>query len=50
VKAAGTLAALKTECASLAAQGCRIETEAAPIRYVAELMAPTLTANAPSGG
>jgi hypothetical protein len=32
------LAALKAERASLAAQGRRIETEAAPIRYVAELL------------
>jgi hypothetical protein len=35
---AGTLAALKAERASLAAQSRRIETEAAPIRYVAELV------------
>lgn len=35
---AGTLASLKAERASLAAQGRRIETEAAPIRYVAELI------------
>jgi hypothetical protein len=35
---AGTLAALKAERASVAAQGKRIETEAAPIRYVAELL------------
>jgi hypothetical protein len=33
---AGTLAALKTERASVAAKGRQIETEAAPIRYVAE--------------
>jgi tetrahydromethanopterin S-methyltransferase subunit F len=32
------LAALKTERASLAAQTRRIETEAAPIRYVAALI------------
>jgi hypothetical protein len=38
VKAAGTLAALKTERASLAVKGRQIETEAAPIRYVAELI------------
>jgi hypothetical protein len=36
--AAGTLAALKAERASLAAQSRRIETEAGPIRYVAELI------------
>jgi hypothetical protein len=35
---AGTLAALKTERASLSAQGKRIETKATPIRYVAELI------------
>jgi len=35
---AGTLAALKAERASVAANGRRIETEAAPIRYVAELL------------
>jgi hypothetical protein len=35
---AGTLAALKAERASVAANGRRIETEAAPIRYVAELV------------
>jgi hypothetical protein len=34
----GGLAALKAERASLAAQGRRIETEATPIRYVAELI------------
>jgi len=33
---AGTLAALKAERASVAAKGRQIETEAAPIRYVAE--------------
>jgi hypothetical protein len=32
------LAALKAERASLAAQGRKIETEAAPIRYVAEFI------------
>jgi hypothetical protein len=32
------VAALKAERASLAAQSRRIETEAAPIRYVAELL------------
>jgi len=32
------LAALKTERASVAAKGRQIETEAAPIRYVAELV------------
>ena len=32
------LAALKAERASLAAKGRQIETEAAPIRYVAELV------------
>jgi hypothetical protein len=37
-KAAGALAALKTERATVAAQGRRIETEAAPIMYVAELL------------
>ena len=37
-EAAGTLAALKAERASLAAQVRRIETEAAPMRYVAELV------------
>jgi hypothetical protein len=37
-EAAGTLAGLKAERASLAAQSRRIETEAAPIRYVAELV------------
>jgi uncharacterized coiled-coil protein SlyX len=35
---AGTLAALQAERASVAANGRRIETEAAPIRYVAELL------------
>jgi hypothetical protein len=35
---AGTLAALKVERASLAAKGRQAETEAAPIRYVAELV------------
>jgi hypothetical protein len=35
---AGTLAALQTERATVAAAGRRIETEAAPIRYVAELV------------
>jgi hypothetical protein len=35
---AGTLAALKVERAGVAANGRRIETEAAPIRYVAELL------------
>jgi hypothetical protein len=35
---AGTLAALKAERASLAAKGRQAETEAAPIRYVAELV------------
>jgi hypothetical protein len=35
---AGTLAALKAERARVAANGRRIETEAAPIRYVAELI------------
>jgi hypothetical protein len=35
---AGVLAALKAERASVAAQGRRIETEATPIRYVAELV------------
>jgi hypothetical protein len=34
---AGTLAALKAERASLSARGKQIETEAAPIRYVADL-------------
>jgi hypothetical protein len=37
-EAASGLAALKTERATVAAQGRRIETEAAPIRYVAELL------------
>jgi hypothetical protein len=35
---AGVLAALKTERAASAAKGVQIETEAAPIRYVAELV------------
>ena len=35
---AGSLAALKTERVSLAAEGRQAETEAAPIRYVAELV------------
>jgi hypothetical protein len=35
---AATLAALKAERAAVASQGRRIETEAAPIRYVAELI------------
>ena len=35
---AGTLAAIKAERASLSARGKQIETEAAPIRYVAELL------------
>jgi hypothetical protein len=37
-EAAGTLASLKAERAALAAQNRRIETEAAPIRYVAEFV------------
>ncbi len=37
-KAAGALASLKAERAAVAAQGHRIETEAAPIVYVAELL------------
>jgi hypothetical protein len=37
-KAAGALAALKAERATVAAQGHRIETEAAPIVYVAEML------------
>jgi hypothetical protein len=45
---ADTLAALKAERASVAAQGRRIETEAAPIRYVAELLGSTPTAKRPS--
>jgi hypothetical protein len=36
-EAAGTLASLKAERASLAAKGRQIETEAAPIRYVAAI-------------
>ncbi len=35
---AGTLAALKAERAALGAKGRQIETESAPIRYVAELL------------
>jgi hypothetical protein len=35
---AGSLAALKTERASLAARGRQAETDAAPIRYVAEFV------------
>ena len=35
---AATLAALQTERATVAAKGRQIETEAAPIRYVAELV------------
>jgi hypothetical protein len=35
---AGTLAALQAERASVVASGHQIETEAAPIRYVAELL------------
>jgi hypothetical protein len=35
---AGTLSALKAERAAVAAKGRQIETEAAPIRYVAELL------------
>jgi hypothetical protein len=35
---AGALAALKAERASVAARGRQIESEAAPIRYVAELV------------
>jgi len=35
---AGTLAGLKAERASVAAKGRQLETEAAPIRYVAELV------------
>jgi hypothetical protein len=38
---AGALAALKAERASVAAKGRQIETEAAPIRYVAELVGVT---------
>jgi len=37
-EAAGTLAALKAERAQVAAKGRQAETEAAPIRYVAELI------------
>jgi hypothetical protein len=37
-KAAGALAALKAERATIAAHGHRIETEAAPIAYVAEML------------
>jgi hypothetical protein len=37
-EAAGTLAALKAERASVAARGRQAEVEAAPIRYVAELV------------
>ena len=37
-RAAEALVALKAERASVAAAGHRIETEAAPIRYVAELL------------
>jgi hypothetical protein len=37
-EAAGTLAALKAERATVAVQSRRIETEAAPIKYVAELI------------
>jgi hypothetical protein len=37
-EAASTLAALKAERASVPAQGRRLETEATPIRYVAELI------------
>jgi hypothetical protein len=37
-EAAGTLAALKVERASVAAAGRRAEVEEAPIRYVAELV------------
>ena len=37
-RAAGTLAALQAERASAVARGRQMETEAAPIRYVAELM------------
>jgi hypothetical protein len=36
------LAALKAERATVAAKGRQIETEAAPIRYVAERLGPTL--------
>ncbi len=35
---AGTLSALKAERAGVAAKGRQIETEATPIRYVAELI------------
>jgi len=35
---AGALAALKTERTSVVAKGRQIETEAAPIRYAAELV------------
>jgi hypothetical protein len=35
---AGSLAALRAECASLAAKGRQVETEAAPMRCVAELV------------
>jgi hypothetical protein len=35
---AGALAALQAERATVAAKGRQIETEAAPIRYVAELL------------
>jgi hypothetical protein len=46
----GKRVALKAECASLVAKGRQVETEAAPMRCVAELSAPTPTVNAPSGG
>jgi len=44
------LAALKAERATVAAKGEQIETEATPIRYVAELLGTDTDASAPSGG
>ena len=48
---AGTVvSALKAERAGVAAKSRQIETEAAPIRYVAELVGADTDASAPSGG
>ena len=47
---AGTLAALQAERATVAAKGRQIETEATPIRYVAELLGPIPIRNARFGG
>jgi hypothetical protein len=47
---AGTLVALQAERASAAARGRQIETDAAPIRYVAELLGADADSERRSGG